>query len=83
MYLAFWASDIARHLAPSSLPTSPKVNVGFAATILGRSALQNFIYGPGSRLGLSAFATFAFLGDLAGFLVIFLALGAAFLVGSS
>ena len=37
---------------------------------------------PGSRLGLSAFATFAFLGDLAGFLVIFLvALGAAFLVG--
>ena len=51
--LAFWASDIARHLAPSSLAISPKVNMGFAATILGRSALQNFMYGPGSRLGLS------------------------------
>ena len=80
LYLAFWASVIPRHLAPSSLPTSPKVNLGFAATILGRSALQNFSR-PGRAWACQPSRPSPSWG-LAGFLVIFLvALGAAFLVG--
>ena len=60
LYLAFWASDSLPHAAPSALPTSPKGMLGLALTILGRSALQKIMYGPGARLtlGLSSFLPF-------------------------
>ena len=39
-YFFFSASESFFHWAPSSLPTSPKVILGFLATILARMALQ-------------------------------------------
>ena len=60
MKWAFCASDSLPHAAPSALPTSPKGMLGLALTILGRSALQKIMYGPGARLtlGLSSFLPF-------------------------
>merc|ERR1719146_369042 len=81
LYLAFWASDSLPHAAPSALPTSPKGMLGLALTILGRSALQKIMYGPGARLtlGLSSFLPFEAL-PLAGFFAIAF-FGADFLAG--
>merc|ERR1719246_267850 len=51
--LAFCASESLPHAAPRALPTSPKAMLGFAFTILGRSALQKIMYGPGALLTLT------------------------------
>merc|ERR1740139_1528120 len=60
--LAFCASESLPHAAPRALPTSPKAMLGFAFTILGRSALQKIMYGPGALLTLTLSSFFLISG---------------------